>query len=146
LQALRLGRFGFKLMDIKLYKSRSKAIKLILVCSLFVIGGLFVWAQTNASMGFVFLFIIPFGLGYPIGLFHLLDRRPQIVMNEIGVFDRTSYKDVINWDVIKGAYSIDLMMGLTFVVLKVDEKYLPSIKKRKFAVSLTNWVDFGPSS
>ena len=107
-------------------------------------GGLLLWAQVNASIGFVFLFITPFGLGYPIGLFHLLDRRPQIIMNEIGVFDRTSYKDVINWDVIKSAYSIDLMMGLTFVVLKVDEKYLPSIKKRKFALSLTNWVDFGP--
>jgi hypothetical protein len=129
-------------MAIKLYKSRWKAIKLILVCSIFVVTGVFIWTQIDASIWFVFLFCGPFALGYPIGLFHLLDRRPQIIINEIGVFDRTSYKDFINWDVIQGAYAIDL--GLRFVVLKVDEKYLPSIKKRKFTISLTNWVDFGP--
>jgi hypothetical protein len=106
-------------------------------------GGLFLWTQSETPIGFVVLFCGPFGLGYPIGLYHLFDRRPQVIINEIGVFDRTSYKDFINWDVIHGAYSIDLM-GLRFIVLKVEKKYLSSVKKRKFALSLTNWVDFGP--
>jgi hypothetical protein len=129
-------------MDIKLYKSPVKAIKLILVCSIFVMGGLYAWIYLGLSIWLTILLFGPFGLGYPIGLFHLLDRRPQIIINEIGVFDRTTYKDFINWDIIQGSYSIDL--GLRFVVLKVNEKYLSSIKKRKFAMSLTNWVDFGP--
>ena len=130
-------------MNIKLYKSPWKAVKLILVCSIFVMGGLSIWIQMEDSILFVLLLFGPFGLGYPIGLFHLLDRRPQIIINEIGVFDRTSYKDFINWEVIQSAYCIGAM-GLTFVVLKVDKKYRSSIKRRKFTLSLTNWVDFGP--
>ena len=49
-----------------------------------------------------------FALGYPVGIYHLLDRRPQIMINEIGIFDRRTYKDFINWDVIQRAYSIDM--------------------------------------
>jgi hypothetical protein len=84
-----------------------------------------------------------FGIGYSIGIYHLLDRRPQIIINEFGVFDRTTYKDFINWEVIRGAYSID-MMGQKFVVLTVDEKYLASIKKERVLRSISNLVDFGP--
>jgi hypothetical protein len=75
-----------------------------------------------------------FGLGYPIGLFHLLDRRPQIIINEIGIFDRTTYKDFINWDVIQDAYPIDIS-GQKFVCLVVDQKYEPSSRRGKVAKS-----------
>ncbi|HEY5825124.1 MAG TPA: STM3941 family protein, partial [Cyclobacteriaceae bacterium] len=78
-----------------------------------------------------------FGLGYPVGLFHLLDRRPQIIINEIGIFDRTTYTDFINWDVIQDAYLIDIR-GQKFICLVVDEKYEPSTKKGKFAKSISN--------
>jgi hypothetical protein len=79
-----------------------------------------------------------FGLGYPIGLFHLFDRRPQIIINEIGIFDRTTYKDFINWSVIQDAYPIDIS-GQKFVCLVVDEKYEPSTKKGKAAKSFSNF-------
>ena len=127
-------------MDVKLYNSPLKAIKLMLRCSFFVMCGLFFSIQTGTWVGYVIAGL--FGLGYPIGIYHLLDRRPQLTINEFGVFDRTTYKDFINWDVIQGAYSIDLM-GQKFVVLTVDEKYISSIKKRKFARSISNLVDFG---
>ena len=94
-------------MDIKLYKSPWRAIKLILLCSIFVFGGIFLLTNTDSPKWVAWLNIGFFGLGYPVGLFHLLDRRPQIIINEIGIFDRTTYKDFINWDVIKGAYPID---------------------------------------
>lgn len=97
--------------------------------------------QTDTLVGYGIAGL--FGIGYPIGIYHLLDRRPQIIINEFGVFDRTTYTDFINWDIIKGAYSIDLL-GQKFVVLTVDKNYLPSIKKEKFARSLSNLVDFGP--
>jgi hypothetical protein len=79
-----------------------------------------------------------FGLAYPVGLFHLLDRRPQILINEIGIFDRTTYKDFINWDVIQDAYPIDIS-GQKFVCLVVDEKYEPSTQKGKIAKSFSDF-------
>jgi hypothetical protein len=124
-------------MDIKLYKSPWRAIKLILLCSIFVFGGLFMLTKTDTPTWVWYLNIGFFGLGYPVGLFHLLDRRPQIIINEIGVFDRTTYKDFINWNVIQDAYPIDIH-GQKFVCLVVDGKYEPSTKKGKFAKSVSN--------
>ena len=95
-------------MDIKLYNSPWKATKLMLRCSFFVMCGVFLSIQTEPPNGFGYVIAGLFGLGYPIGIYHLLDRRPQIIINEFGVFDRTTYKDFINWDVIQRAYSIDL--------------------------------------
>ena len=123
-------------MDIKLYKSPWRAIKLILLCSIFVVGGFFL-IQTDAPKWIGYLNIGFFGLGYPVGLFHLLDRRPQIIINEIGIFDRTTYKDFINWDVIQDAYLINIS-GQKFICLVVDSKYEPSLKKGGFAKSLAN--------
>jgi hypothetical protein len=106
--------------------------------------GLFISVLTDPSKwGVGYLIACLFGLGYPIGIYHLLDRRPQIVINEFGIFDRTTYKDFINWEVIQGAYAID-MAGQRFIVLTVDDKYLSSIKKEKVARSISNLVDFGP--
>lgn len=129
-------------MDIKLYNSPLKAVKLMAGCSFFVMCGLFIAIQTNPSNLSAYSIAGVFGLGYPIGIYHLLDSRPQIIINEFGIFDRTTYKDFINWEVIQGAYSIDLL-GQKFVVLSVDKRYVSSIKKRKFARSISNLVDFG---
>jgi len=125
-------------MDIKLYKSPWRAIKLILLCSIFVIGGVFMLTKTDTPKWVCYLNIGFFGLGYPVWLFHLLDRRPQIIINEIGIFDRTTYKDFINWDVIQDAYPIDIH-GQKFVCLIVDEKYEPSTKKGKLVKSLSKF-------
>jgi len=125
-------------MDIKLYKSPWRAIKLILLCSIFVFGGLFLLNNSDTPKWVAWMSIGFFGLGYPVGLFHLLDRRPQIIINEIGIFDRTTYKDFINWEVIQGAYPIDIS-GQKFVCLVVDEKYEPSTNKGKISKSVSNF-------
>lgn len=124
-------------MDIKLYKSPWKAVKLMLLCSIFVFTGLFLLTTPDAPKWVGWLSICFFGLGYPVGLFHLLDRRPQIIINEIGIFDRTTYRDFINWEVIRDAYPIDIS-GQKFVCLVVDEAYEPSTKKGKFSKSVSN--------
>lgn len=72
-----------------------------------------------------------FGLGYPVGLFHLFDRRPQIVINELGIWDRTTKQDAINWEIIQNAYLTDVH-GQKFICLQVDESYEPSNKKGKW--------------
>ena len=128
-------------MDIKLYKSPWRAIKLILLCSIFVFGGLFLLNNSDTPKWVAWMSIGFFGLGYPVGLFHLFDRRPQIIINEIGIFDRTTYKDFINWDVIQYAYLIDIHRQ-KFVCLIVDEKYEPSTKKGGFVKTLSKFSKY----
>jgi len=116
--------------EIKLYKSPWRAIKLMLLCSIFVaigilgitIGDMPAWAAW-LNIGF-------FGLGYPVGLFSLFDRRPQIIINETGIFDRTTHKDFINWEIIKDAYLIDIYKQ-KFICLVVDDEFKPSKTKSK---------------
>ena len=124
-------------MDIKLYKSPWRAIKLILLCSIFVMTGVFLIVKTDAPRWVGWLNIGFFGLGYPVGFFHLFDRRPQIIINELGIFDRTTYNQFINWEVIHDAYPINIQ-GQKFICLVVDSQYEPSRKKGKFARSMAS--------
>jgi hypothetical protein len=121
-------------MEIKLYKSPWRAIKLLFLSSVFVVGGILLLTQPAAPRWLGWFTISFFGLGYPVAIFHLLDRRPQIIINELGIFDRTTYKDFINWEVIRDAYPIDIS-GQKYVCLVVDEKYEPSYTKRGLARS-----------
>ncbi len=116
--------------EIKLYKSRWRAIKLLLLSSIFVIGGIWLITSTDDSKWVGWMSIIFFGLGLPIALFHLFDRRPQIVINEIGIYDRTTKLDFINWELIEDAYLTDVN-GQKFISLIIDEKYEPSKTKGK---------------
>ncbi len=122
--------------EIKLYKSPWRAIKLILLCSIFVVGGYFILIDTDSPKWIGWFNICFFGLGYPIGLFHLLDRRPQIIINDLGIFDRTTYEKFINWEVIWGAYPIKIS-GERFICLEVDPTYEPSRRKGKVGRTLS---------
>ncbi len=110
--------------EIKIYKSKWRAIKLILLCSIFVVLGL--WGIRTGSMPtwVAWLNIGLFGLCYPIGLFHLFDKRPQIIINQTGIFDRMANKDFIGWDVIKDAYLINIFRQ-KFICLVLDENFKP---------------------
>lgn len=77
------------------------------------------------------LCILFFGLGIPLGLFQLLDKRPQIIVNELGIFDRTIHKDFINWEIIHDAYLVSIHQE-KFMCLVVDEQFEPSKAKGKF--------------
>lgn len=80
--------------------------------------------------------ILFFGLGYPVAIYHLLDRWVQIIINEIGIYDRTTHKDFINWEIIKGAYLTDVY-GQKFICLDIDESVTPSLKnKRQLSVAM----------
>jgi hypothetical protein len=116
--------------EIKLYKSPWRAIKLILLCSIFVALGLWGILTGNMPTWAACLNIGFFGLGYPVGLFHLFDRRPQIIINETGIFDRTTNKDFINWEIIQDAYFIDVYKQ-KFICLVVAEEFKPSQNKSK---------------
>jgi hypothetical protein len=123
-------------MEIKLYKSPWRSVKLLFLCSIFVLGGFVLIKFTDSPKWVGWMSIGFFGLGYPVALFHLFDRRAQILINEIGIFDRTTYSDFINWEVIHGAYPLDIS-GQRFVCLVVEQQYEPSMKKGKFSKSLS---------
>ena len=114
--------------EIKLYKSPLRAIKLILLCSIFVAIGVWVIRTGDMPTWIAWPTTVFFALGYPVGLFHLFDRRLQIIINEMGIFDRTMHKDFINWEIIQDAYIIDIH-GQKFICLVVDEQFKPSKRK-----------------
>lgn len=116
--------------EYKIYKSPWKAIKLLAGCSLFVAAGIFILSSEEANPTIAWLIIIFFGLGIPIGLFQLLDRRPQIIINEIGIFDRTTHKDFINWEIIRDAYIVKVHQE-PFICLVVPEEFEPSTHKSR---------------
>ena len=72
-----------------------------------------------------------FGLGIPVALFHLFDKRPQIIINDIGIFDRTTNQKTINWEIIENAYLANIH-GQKFICLVVNEKFEPSKQKGKW--------------
>jgi hypothetical protein len=108
----------------------------MLLCSIFVVGGYFILMGTDIPKWIGWFNVCFFGLGYPIGLFHLFDRRPQIIINELGIFDRTTYQKFINWEVIWGAYPLTIS-GEKFICLEVDPNYEPSREKGKAAKTVS---------
>ena len=125
--------------EIKLYKSRWKAIRLLLLASPFI--ALAIWdLKYNTSimpdwvswscLGF-------FGLGIAVSLFNFFDRKPQIIINETGVFDRTAYKDFINWNIIDHAYwNTSFNQPFVCLIIKDEFKHLIQIKSKLKEVSL----------
>jgi hypothetical protein len=126
--------------EIKLYKSPWKAIKIFALTIPFVIVG--VWmitgVESDATQRIIgWISCLFFGLGIPVGLFHLLDRRPQIIINELGIFDRTTHHEFINWTLIEDAY-LTQVHGQKFVCLVVAEQFEPSRKKGKLYKGVAN--------
>ncbi len=120
--------------EIKLYKSKKKALKLFLLAAPLIALGIWMIRRdditvTNRIMGwFATCF---FGLAIPVGLFHLFDKRPQIIINEIGIYDRTTHDEFINWEIIKDAYPVNVY-GQHFICLLVPDNFKPSKRKGKF--------------
>ncbi|HWZ13774.1 MAG TPA: STM3941 family protein [Mucilaginibacter sp.] len=124
------------MIEIKLYKSPWKAVRLILLSLPFVIAGFYFLVKGDADKTMDWVCICFFGLGIPLGLFNLLDKRPQIIMSETGIYDRMGYKDTLEWDWIKNAYLKDvktsnrgwIVSKQTFIYLVIEPYALPLLK------------------
>ena len=132
----------FIMTDIKFYNAPWKSLKLIAASSLFVILG--IWILTKANNGVFdkimgWIGIIFFSLGIIVGLFQLLDRRPQIIINEIGIWDRSLKLDLIKWESIQNAYKITIFKQI-FISLKIDKDYQIKVRQYKWALSLQKAV------
>ncbi|TNJ40999.1 hypothetical protein KFZ70_04105 [Tamlana fucoidanivorans] len=111
--------------EIKLYKSPWKAIKLLgLTIPLVAVGVWLILRNESSLLDRIMGWIgVPFfGFGFFLAFFHMFDKRPQIVFNETGIWDRTIKQDLISWELIKNANPLDVF-GQKFVTLTVDKSF-----------------------
>ncbi len=103
------------------------------LCTPFVVLGILIIGK-NPWLGWLSAGF--FGLAYPVGIYNLLDKRPMLIFNEIGLFDRSTHNEFINWELIKDAYPINIS-GQKFICLLIDENFKPSKKKNRFYKSVS---------
>lgn len=128
--------------EIKLYKKPLKGLKIFGLTIPFVaIGILMIFEKPVGSFDYVMAWfcICFFGLGIPVGLFHTFDKRLQIVINENGIWDRTTKQDEIKWEQIKRAYPLNIY-NQKFVSLALDDTFVIKKKLYKWAAKLNEAV------
>ena len=130
------------MIEVKIYKSRWKAITLIFLVLPFVAGGIFMLTIADANKMMAWLCIGFFGLGIPLGIFNLLDKRPVIELNETGIFQRTAYKDVINWGLIRDSY-IKRVQRQPFLCLLLDKNAVGLLNVSKFSMQFSKDLGLG---
>jgi len=124
--------------EIKLYKTTTKGLKIIGMCLPFVVIG--IWMITdnpNGSTEYIMGWFGTcfFGIGIPIGLFQTFDKRPQIIINENGIWDRTTKQDEIKWEQIIEAYPLAIF-GQKFISLVTDDTFVLKKKLYKWAAKI----------
>ena len=122
-----------KMTELKLYKSNSKGFKILALSLPFVLIGIWMISEKQSGTFDYYMgwFITSFfGLGIPISIFTLLDKRPQIIINENGIWDRTTKQKEIKWEQIKESYLIDIY-NQKFISIVVDETFV--FKKNAFS-------------
>lgn len=118
--------------EIKLYKRPLKGLKIFALTLPFVAIGIWmIFEKPVGSSDYIMAWLCTcfFGLGIPIGLFQTFDRRPQITINENGIWDRTTKQDEIKWEQIKDAYPLNIYKQ-KFVCLVLDDTF--EIKKKLY--------------
>jgi hypothetical protein len=80
-----------------------------------------------------------FGLGIPIGLFQTFDRRPQIIINENGIWDRTTKQNEIKWEQIESAYPLEIYKQ-KFICLVLDGTFKSKKKLYNWAAKMTEEI------
>ena len=128
--------------EIKLYKSPLKGLKIFALTIPFVaIGILMITVDpvgtTNYFMGWIGACF--FGLGIPVGLFQTFDRRPQIIITENGIWDRTTKQDEIKWEQIKGAYALNIY-NQKFISLVLDDTFVMKKNLYKWAARINEAI------
>ncbi|MFC7772410.1 STM3941 family protein [Flavobacterium sp. GCM10027622] len=128
--------------EVKLYKKPLKGLKIFALSIPFIAIGIFAISKepigtTDYIMGWICTCF--FGLGIPIGLFQTFDRRPQIIITENGIWDRTTKQDEFKWEQIKSAYPLNIHQQ-KFVSLKLDKSFVMKKKLYKWAAKLNNAV------
>lgn len=128
--------------EIKLYKTTTKGLKIIGMCLPFVAIGLWMITQepigtTPYIMGWVCTCF--FGFGIPVGLFQTFDRRPQIIITESGILDKTTNQDEVKWEQIIEAYPLNVFEQ-KFISLVTDNTFVFKKKIYKWAAKINKEI------
>lgn len=127
--------------QILIYKKPIKAVKIILLSAPFVAIGIWM-LRTNVSFYdnvMAYASIVFFGFGILVGLFHMLDRRPQIIIDKTGIWDRTTNQQTIPWNQILTANSLKIY-NEKFVALKLKTEFESTLKHYKFAHAINQQI------
>ncbi len=111
--------------QVKLYKKAPKALQLIALSGVFTAIGIWmIIRQPSGSGNYIMAWGCTcfFGLGVLLGLYHLLDKRPQIIITEDGILDRANRRGEISWEQIEEA-STRSISGQHFVILILSETF-----------------------
>ncbi|MFN5982104.1 MAG: STM3941 family protein [Fluviicola sp.] len=125
-------------IQVKLYKKPIKGLKLFLVSLFFVSLGCWLLISDSVKSKDIFiawLTISFFGLGLLVGIYQTFDRRPQIILNEKGIWDRTTRQQWIKWEQILQVSHFTLYKQ-RFVKLKLDPSFVKThyyLNKKKSA-------------
>lgn len=119
------------MMEYKLYGSPRKALTLLLGCAAFVVP-LLLLNLKKPMPGHLWVCVAFFGFGMLVGLHALLDKKPRIILDEEGIWDRSLRRDRIPWSVIQDAYPVRIA-GQTFIALVLDEAFDATIKVASWA-------------
>ncbi|MFD2696978.1 STM3941 family protein [Mesonia sediminis] len=128
--------------QIKLYKRNLKGLKIIGMSLPFVVGGvLMIIQEPTESTNYIMAWICTcfFGMAIPIGIFHTFDKRPQIIISENGIWDRTSNQDEIKWEQILDTYPLDLF-DQKFISIVADETFKFKKKPLKWVEKINNEI------
>lgn len=128
--------------ELKLHKTTTKGLKIIGMSIPFVVIGVWMIIQepagtTDYIMGWLCTSF--FGLGILVGIFQSFDRRPQIIINEIGIWDRTTNQDQIKWEQIIDAYPLDIF-GQKFISIVSDDTFIFKKKPYKWAAKINKEI------
>ncbi len=128
--------------EIRLYKTTAKGLKIIGLSLPFLVLG--IWTLLDGPYGsteYIMTWIVTcfFGLGLPFGLFQAFDKRPQIIISEKGIWDRTTKQDEVKWEQIIEAYHFDIY-GQKFISLVTDDTFVFKKKPYKWATKINEFV------
>ena len=129
-------------MEYRLYKSRRKALVLLLGCALFVAPPV-VMSLKKPLPGHLWLGVGFFGLGMLLGLRSLLDKKPQIILDEDGVWDRSLRRDRIPWEMIEDAYPVSIV-GQKFISLVMERRATAELKAASLAARANSALGIEP--
>lgn len=121
--------------EIKLYKSPMKSIRLFVLSSIFVIPIFWIITSSDKIDTSMWISILVFGSIFFFSLFNMIDRRSQIIINKIGIWDRSINQDVIKWELIKGANETNVYKQI-FISLDLDKDFIIKKKQYKWAKKL----------
>lgn len=116
--------------EIELYKSKRKAMMLLLVCLVGMAIGLWVLLNSDKAVaGWSIIILSGMGLIFALGTW--LDRKPRILINEKGIGDLSMAGEVIEWEVMHDASFFDFR-GQTYLRIVTSKDYKPSLPGNRF--------------